>query len=68
MQLVDEIGFDPVDAGTLADSWRQQPWSPVYATDHDAEGVQRALADAKPQRPPDFTGTAKSPGTFQSPA
>jgi predicted dinucleotide-binding enzyme len=48
MQLVDEIGFDPVDAGTLAESWRQQPGSPVYATDHDAQGVQRTLARTNP--------------------
>ncbi|MFD5317649.1 NADPH-dependent F420 reductase [Streptomyces sp. NPDC127098] len=25
MRLVDESGFDPFDAGALADSWRQQP-------------------------------------------
>ena len=68
MQLVDEIGFDPIDAGTIAESWRQQPGSPVYATDFDAEGVRRALAEARPQRQPDFTGTANSPGTFESPA
>src|SRR5882724_10754612 len=26
------IGFDSVDAGTIADSWRQQPGSSVYCT------------------------------------
>src|SRR3954453_11221141 len=30
MQLVDDTGFDPYDAGTLVDSWRQQPNSPAY--------------------------------------
>jgi 8-hydroxy-5-deazaflavin:NADPH oxidoreductase len=54
MRLVDEIGFDPVDAGGLADSWRQQPGTPVYATDHDADGVRRALAEASPERPAEF--------------
>jgi predicted dinucleotide-binding enzyme len=54
MRLVDELGFDPVDDGTLADSWRQQPGTPVYATDHDAAGVRRALAQASPERPPQF--------------
>jgi hypothetical protein len=49
---VDEIGFDPIDAGGLDDSWRQQPGSPVYATDLDADGVRRALAEAKPARGP----------------
>src|SRR6266852_3361283 len=29
-QVIDRIGFDSVDAGTIADSWRQQPGSPVY--------------------------------------
>ncbi|HEX3866002.1 MAG TPA: NAD(P)-binding domain-containing protein [Gemmatimonadaceae bacterium] len=55
MQLVDALGFDPVDAGGLDDSWRQQPGSPVYGTDHDAEGVRSALASASKQRPADFS-------------
>lgn len=54
MHLVDELGFDPVDAGTLDESWRQQPGSPVYGTDHDAAGVKRALAEASPERPAGF--------------
>src|ERR1700747_1785735 len=29
-QLIDRIGFDSVDAGTIAESWRQQPGSPAY--------------------------------------
>ena len=68
MRLVDEIGFDPVDAGSLADSWRQQPATPVYAEDFDAERLERALADAKRERTPEFTGSANSPGTFAAPA
>jgi 8-hydroxy-5-deazaflavin:NADPH oxidoreductase len=31
-QLIDRIGFDSVDAGTIAESWRQQPGSPAYCT------------------------------------
>jgi 8-hydroxy-5-deazaflavin:NADPH oxidoreductase len=54
MRLVDELGFDPVDAGTIDESWRQQPGSPVYAADLDAAGVRRALAEASPERPEDF--------------
>ena len=68
MQLVDELGFDPVDAGGLEDSWRQQPGTPVYAADLDADGVRRALAEASPERPTDFTATADSPGGFADPA
>jgi 8-hydroxy-5-deazaflavin:NADPH oxidoreductase len=48
--LVDALGFDPVDGGTLAESWRQQPGTPVYGADLDAEGVVRALAAASPER------------------
>jgi predicted dinucleotide-binding enzyme len=54
MALVDELGFDPVDAGELGESWRQQPGTPVYGTGLDADGVRRALAQASPERPPEF--------------
>jgi predicted dinucleotide-binding enzyme len=54
MQLVNELGFDPVDAGGLDESWRQQPGSPVYTTDLDAAGVRHALAQASPERPKQF--------------
>ncbi|TDC45941.1 NADP oxidoreductase [Micromonospora sp. KC207] len=48
MELVDALGFEPVDAGTLDGSWRQQPATPVYGTDRDADGVRQGLADARP--------------------
>jgi predicted dinucleotide-binding enzyme len=68
MRLVDEIGFDAVDGGTIAESWRQQPASPVYTFDYDAAGVRKALAEAKRERVEQFTGTANSPGSFEAPA
>ena len=68
LDLVDQLGFDGVDAGGLDDSWRQQPGTPVYATDHDAEGVRRALAEASRERAPKFRATENSPGTFRDPA
>jgi predicted dinucleotide-binding enzyme len=52
-RLVDELGFDPVDAGPLSESWRQEPGHPVYGGDFDADGVRRALAEATPERPAD---------------
>jgi 8-hydroxy-5-deazaflavin:NADPH oxidoreductase len=52
--LVDQLGFDPVDAGPLSESWRQQPGTPVYGTDLDAEAAKRALAEAPPERPDAF--------------
>ncbi|MDG4804185.1 NAD(P)-binding domain-containing protein [Micromonospora sp. WMMD980] len=48
MGIVDELGFDPVDAGTLDESWRQQPDTPVYGADRDADGVREGLAAARP--------------------
>lgn len=68
MDLVDQLGFDPIDAGTLAESWRQQPGSPVYTASLDAEGVRAALAAATPERPEDFRATPDSPGTYAEPA
>jgi predicted dinucleotide-binding enzyme len=52
IRLVDELGFDGVDAGTLDESWRQQPDTPVYGTNFDAEGVRRALSEASKERKP----------------
>lgn len=50
MRLVDKLGFDAVDAGGLDESWRQQPGTPCYGADLDADGLRRALAAASPER------------------
>ncbi|MEV6368776.1 NADPH-dependent F420 reductase [Micromonospora musae] len=47
MDLVDAIGFDPVDGGGLDDSWRQQPGTPIYLADRDADGVRQGLVEAR---------------------
>lgn len=60
VRLFDELGYDGVDAGPLDESWRQQPGTPVYAANLDAEGVRRGLAEAKPERRPEFRGTPGS--------
>lgn len=44
--LVDAIGFDPVDAGTLDESWRQEPGTPAYGAELDRAGIEAALAGA----------------------
>ena len=54
LQLMNELGFDGVDTGPLTESWRQQPGTPVYATDLDADGVRRALDQASKERPREF--------------
>jgi predicted dinucleotide-binding enzyme len=61
IRLLDELGFDGVDAGSLDESWRQQPATPVYGTDLDVEGVRKALAAAKPGRNPEFQAKSGSP-------
>ena len=50
--LVEDTGFDAVDAGPLAESWRQQPGSPVYCTSLSADQVLDALARAQKDRIP----------------
>lgn len=47
LRLVDDIGFDPVDAGELDESWRQQPGTPAYCRDLEAAALRRALAEAE---------------------
>jgi len=66
MKLVDELGFDGVDAGRLDESWRQQPDTPVYGTDFDANGVRDALAKASKERKPEWRATSRSPGTHEA--
>lgn len=68
LRLIDELGFDGVDAGSLDESWRQQPGTPVYTADLNAEAARRALAEASPERPETFRATDRSPGTFTDPA
>jgi predicted dinucleotide-binding enzyme len=68
LRLVDELGFDGVDAGGLDESWRQQPGTPVYTTDLDVEGVRRALSEASGDRAPGWRATPNSPGSFAAPA
>ena len=46
MQLIDEVGFDAVDAGNLHDGGRQQPGTPVYNQPLDASEARKALARA----------------------
>lgn len=41
--LVDDSGFDSFDYGTLQDSWRQQPGSPVYCTDLTLTQLKKSM-------------------------
>jgi predicted dinucleotide-binding enzyme len=68
LKLVEELGFDGVDAGGLDESWRQQPGTPVYTKDFDVDGVRRGLYEASKDRAIEWRGTPNSPGTFTAPA
>ena len=64
LRLIDELGFDGVDAGALDDSWRQQPGTPVYDINLDSAGVRRALAEAQRERLPQWRAPGDAPGDF----
>jgi predicted dinucleotide-binding enzyme len=46
MELVDELGFDAFDAGSLKNSWRQDIGEPAYCTDSSVEDLPGLLAKA----------------------
>ncbi|GAA0401608.1 NADPH-dependent F420 reductase [Massilia aurea] len=52
MSLVNDTGLDAFDAGSLADSWRQQPGAPVYCTDLSYSEIGAALDAAQRDRLP----------------
>lgn len=48
--LLDQIGFDGVEAGPLSESWRQQPGTPVYGAVGNTPEILRLLGEASPER------------------
>jgi predicted dinucleotide-binding enzyme len=54
MQLVDDSGFDAVDAGSIAESWRYQMGTPAWSTELTADQLREALRladrEAAPKR------------------
>jgi 8-hydroxy-5-deazaflavin:NADPH oxidoreductase len=58
LRLVDELGFDPVDAGGIDESWRQHPGTPCYTRDLDGPRLKEALAAAVRIRIPDYRKAA----------
>jgi 8-hydroxy-5-deazaflavin:NADPH oxidoreductase len=45
--LIDEIGFTAVDTGFLADSWRQEPDTPVYGAEVGPDQATVLIAQAQ---------------------
>jgi predicted dinucleotide-binding enzyme len=50
LNLIDDLGFDPIDGGNLDNSWRQQTGTPAYCQDLDAAALRCALAEADRSR------------------
>ncbi|WP_426111336.1 NADPH-dependent F420 reductase [Massilia sp. PWRC2] len=50
MALVEELGFDAVDDGSLHESWRQQPGTPCYGADLPADELRAHFASLGPRR------------------
>ena len=51
--LVDDSGFDSLDHGSLQDSWRQQPGSPVYCTDLTLPQLKKSIKKARKELLPE---------------
>jgi predicted dinucleotide-binding enzyme len=48
--LIDEFGYDTVDAGPLKEGWRIQSGTPGYGPRRTAEQLREDLASAKRRR------------------
>jgi 8-hydroxy-5-deazaflavin:NADPH oxidoreductase len=49
--LLDQLGFDVVDAGPLSEGWRFEPGQPAYSGRLDSTALTQALEAAGPRRP-----------------
>jgi predicted dinucleotide-binding enzyme len=56
LELADQLGYDGLDVGPLAESWRQQPGTPVYTADLPLDAAQQALAGATPEQTASWRG------------
>ena len=52
MQLIEAIGFDAMDTGLLAASWRYQPETPAYCPDATIDELPKLLDRAKREKAP----------------
>ncbi len=58
LDLVDALGFDPIDYGSLAESWRQQIGSPGYCKDLDKAKLAAARESADRSKIAEYRRTA----------
>lgn len=61
MALIDDLGFDAVDTGTIAESWKQQPGTPAYGADLPKDGLREALDRALRERSAEWRAKPDSP-------
>lgn len=52
IDVVNELGFDAVDGGSLNDSWREQPGTPAYCTELTKEEIIEAMKKADKEKAP----------------
>lgn len=52
MDVINELGFDTVDSGSINDSWRQQPGTPAYCTELTKDELMKALKKANKEKAP----------------
>lgn len=50
--LIDQIGFDPLDAGPISESWRYQPGTPAYCSDPTIQQLPKLLGRASREKAP----------------
>jgi predicted dinucleotide-binding enzyme len=60
LDLIEAIGFDAIDTGSLADSWKQEPGSPAYCNDLDKAGLLAALEAAELSKRAEYREAADS--------
>jgi predicted dinucleotide-binding enzyme len=51
--LINDSGFDSLDYGSLQDSWKQQPGSPVYCTDLTLPQLKNSIGTARKELLPE---------------
>jgi predicted dinucleotide-binding enzyme len=61
LELADQLGFDGLDAGPLAESWRQQAGTPIYTADLPLDAARQALADATREQTAEWRGRHPRP-------
>lgn len=54
MQIVNELGFDPIDFGKISDSWKQQPGTSIYCADLNKEQLVAGFNEMEAFRTPEI--------------